>query len=46
MWGVAKCTIKGSVLLPQTVNRHPPSSPRRAAAAKAAADYLYLVSSR
>jgi hypothetical protein len=45
MWGMAKCTIKGSVLLPQTVNRHPPRSPRRAAAAAAATGYLYLVSS-
>jgi hypothetical protein len=27
MWGMAKCTIIGSVLLPQTVNRLLPSSP-------------------
>jgi hypothetical protein len=45
MWGMAKCTIKGSVLLPQTVNRHLPRSPRQAAAAAAATGYLYLVSS-
>ena len=43
MWGVVECTIKGSILLPQTINRQPPHSPHRAAAAAAATVPIYLV---